>query len=257
MHTRTLPRHARTGQLALGWRKARPSRGEDPTELYPIWPIAGGAPDGGGDGDGDGGDEGDGDDGDQDGNGDGDGSDKDGGDGTDWKAEAEKWKANSRKHETRAKENASAAKELAKIKREGMPEQERAVAEAVAKALAEERSKNGAKLARQAFLAAAKGLIPNPGDVADDVNLQRYVNDDGEVDEEGLAELVKRLAPKQSDKDENDEDDDREGGRDTRRRRRGGGFDQGTRRGKNGGKGGVEAGAELYRKYLGAGADKS
>ncbi|HEY8985437.1 MAG TPA: hypothetical protein VIU15_38435 [Streptomyces sp.] len=179
-------------------------------------------------------------------------------DGTDWKAEAEKWKAQSRKHEQRAKDNASAAKERDRLRREGLPDQERKVEEAVAKALAEERAKGGVKLARQAFLAAAKGSIDNAAEVADDVNLGRYVKDDGDVDEDGLAELVKRLAPKKSGTDENDEDDDREGGRDTRRRRRGGGFDQGARR-RGGGKSGgsVESGRELYRTLLGGGAEKN
>ncbi|MEU7044940.1 hypothetical protein AB0A77_28330 [Streptomyces varsoviensis] len=37
----TLPRHARTGQLAVGWRRARPGETGD----QPIWPILGGAPD--------------------------------------------------------------------------------------------------------------------------------------------------------------------------------------------------------------------
>lgn len=250
MRTRTLPRHAQTGQLAVGWRKPRP--GEDPAELYPVWPILGGAEDG------DGGDSDDQGDGDQD-NGDG-GGDSDKGktsdDGKDWKAEAEKWQGLARKHETRAKENAAAAKERDRLRREGLPEQERKVDEAVAKALAEERSKHGAKLARQAFLAAAKGAIENAADVADDVNLARYVNDDGEVDEAGLAELVKRLAPKKSDTDENDEDDDRDG-RDTRRRR-GRGFDQGARRGSGKGSGGgVDAGRDLYRELLGKGTNKN
>lgn len=223
MRTHTLPRHARTGQLALGWRKARPHRGETVDELYPVWPILGGAPD-----DGDGGDD-DGDDGsDQDD--DGDSTDKGDDGGKDWKAEAEKWQGLARKHEGRAKENAGAAKELARLKREGMPEQERKIDEAVAKAVAEANAKNGSKLARQAFLAAAKGVIPNAGDVADDVNLSRYVDDDGEVDEDGLAELVKRLAPKSSGTDD-DQDDDGDDERDTRRGRRG--FDQGARGGRS------------------------
>lgn len=42
----TLPRHPRTGLLALMLRKARP--GEDPDQQYPVWPILGG--DGTGDG---------------------------------------------------------------------------------------------------------------------------------------------------------------------------------------------------------------
>ncbi len=237
MHLRTLPRHARTGQSALGWRKARP--GETPGELYPIWPVLGGAPDG--------------DDGGQDGDDSDTDEDDDGGqddDKTDYKAEAEKHKALSRKHEARAKENAAAAKELARIKREGMSDLDKKVDEAVAAARAEERVKAGVRVARSAFLAAASGRLENAKDVADDVNLKKYVNEDGEVDEDAIGDLVNRLAPKRSDKDEDDEQDER----DTRRRRRpaGGGY-QGTRRRTDGSKGGgtVADGAELYKQLLG------
>ncbi|MFB7212708.1 hypothetical protein [Streptomyces sp. NPDC056255] len=245
MRTRTLPRHARTGQLAVGWRKPRP--GEDPAELYPVWPVLGGAEDDGGDTDDD---QDDGDESDTDDDGDQD-DDK-----VDHKAEAEKWRALAKKHEGRAKLNSAAAKELARVKREGMSEADKRVDEAVAAAVAQERVKSGERVARSAFLAAAKGRLDNAKDVADDVNLRRYVDDEGEVDEDGIAELVDRLAPK-SGKDKNDEDDDREGGRDTRRRR-GRGFDQGTRRnsGKGSG-GGVAAGRELYASLLGKGADKN
>ncbi|MCX4971174.1 hypothetical protein OHA98_41965 [Streptomyces sp. NBC_00654] len=212
-----------------------------------------------------------GDEGDQDDDGDGDGSDTDDDDGdgdeggegddkADDKAEAAKWKALAKKHEARAKANAGSAKELARLKREGMSEADKKVDEAVAAAVAQERVKSGERVARSAFLAAAKGRLDNAKDVADDVNLRRYVDDDGEVDEDAIGELVDRLAPKKSGKDENDEDDDREGGRDTRRRR-GGGFDQGARRGgsKSGSSksGGVDAGRDLYRELLGKGSDKS
>ncbi|MFF9123167.1 hypothetical protein ACF09J_07695 [Streptomyces sp. NPDC014889] len=40
MQNSTLPRHARNGLVAVGWRKPRP--GED--GMQPIWPILGGAP---------------------------------------------------------------------------------------------------------------------------------------------------------------------------------------------------------------------
>src|SRR5687768_17498421 len=42
MHA-SLPVHPLTGLTASGWRKARP--GEVEGELYPIWPVLGGAPD--------------------------------------------------------------------------------------------------------------------------------------------------------------------------------------------------------------------
>jgi DNA-binding transcriptional MerR regulator len=254
MHARTLPNLPGI-ESAAGWSHPYPAG-----PFSPFWYADGGDGDGdGGDQDDDGDSDTDDGDGDQDGDGDG------GGD--EWQSVIKQWKAEglkpaqiaerlkaSRKWESRAKKNSDAADELARLKREGMSEQEAAVAAA----RAEERVKGGERIARSAFLAAAKGRIENPAEVVEDINLKKYIDDDGEVDDDAIAALVDKLAPKKSGKDdENDEDDDREGGRDTRRRRRGGGFDQGTRRGKSGGKGGVEAGAELYRKYLGAGANKS
>ncbi|MFB6875675.1 hypothetical protein [Streptomyces sp. NPDC056323] len=240
MRTRTLPRHARTGQLAVGWRKPRP--GEDPAGLYPVWPVLGGAESD---------DSGDTADGDQDDDADESDTDDKGDDDTvDHKADAEKWKAQARKHEARAKENAAAAKELARVKREGMSDIDKKVDEAVAAARAEERAKAGERVAKSAFLAAAKGRIDKAKDVLDDINLRRYVNDDGEVDDDAIADLVDRLAPKKSDKDDGQGDE-----RDTRRRTRSGGY-QGTRqRGSSGGNGGssLAEGAELYKSLLGGG----
>lgn len=246
MSAHILPRHPRTGQQAVGWRKARPGE----TGAQPIWPIFGGAEDDGDDED------------DQDDDGDGkpgtggSGKDDDAEDTTDWKAEAEKHKALSRKHEQRAKENAAAAKELARVKREGMSDVEKRVDEAVAAAVAEERVKAGVRVARSAFLAAASGRLANAKDVAEDVNLKKYVDEDGEVDEDGIAELVNRLAPKKSDTDD-DEDDDRE--RDTRRRTRGRGFDQGARNGSGRSKSrkGPADGASLYEELIGPRASKT
>ncbi|MFE0039433.1 hypothetical protein [Streptomyces sp. NPDC059015] len=143
-------------------------------------------------------------------------------DDTDWKAEAEKYKALSRKHETRAKENATAAKERDELKRQAMSDQERAVDEAAAKARAEERVRLAGKLARQGFLAAAAGRIPHAATVADDLNLSKYIAEDGEVDEKGLAELVDRLAPKAEKK----QDDD---GAEKPAKQSARGFDQGPR----------------------------
>ncbi|MER6598973.1 hypothetical protein [Streptomyces parvus] len=252
MSMRTLPRHARTGQLAVGWRKPRP--GEDAPQ--PIWPILGGADD-----DDDGGD-----DEDEDDDQDDDGKGKSGKDDTDtdtewseltaqWKKEGLKPKqiaerlAASRKWEARAKKNTGAAEELAKLKREGMSDQEAAVAAA----RAEERVRGGEKVARSTFLALAKGRIDDPADVVEEINLQKYVDDDGEVDDEAIGKLVDKLAPKKSGKDDDgDQDDDR---RDTRRRRRSsGGSYQGARNGSGRSKdkrSGASDGVSLYEELIG------
>ncbi|MFI9600333.1 hypothetical protein ACIHCX_10710 [Streptomyces sp. NPDC052043] len=246
MHARTLPRHARTGLLAVGWRKPRP--GEDPNELYPVWPIRGGAEDDDED-----------DDGDEDDDQDDDGDESDTDDGDEWSAVVKQWKADglkpqqiaerlkaSRKWESRAKKNGDAAAELARLKREGMSESEAAVAAA----RAEERVKGGERIARSAFLAAAKGRIPNPSEVVEDINLKKYVDDEGDVDDEAIAALVDKLAPKRSGKD--DEEDDDQDERDTRRRRRSSGY-QGARNGsgRSKSKRGAASGEELYEQYIG------
>lgn len=173
-------------------------------------------------------------------------------------SEVEKWKAQSRKHEQRAKDNADAARELAELKAANATDTEKAITEAVKKAVAEERSRGAAALARQVFLAGASGRIENPADVVEDVNLSKYIDSAGDVDEDGLAKLIDRLAPKKSDKDDGEGDGDGEqgGGGDTRRRTRGGGY-QGTRQRGGDGKGGsVAEGRELYKTLLGGG-DKS
>jgi hypothetical protein len=247
MHARTLPRHARSGLLAIGWRKPRP--GEDGPQ--PIWPILGGDGRGesGGSGDGSGNDDDSGGDGDQgndgDGPGTGDGGDGDqGDDSTDHKAAAEKWQALARKWEQRAKKNSGAAEELARLKREGMSETEAAVAAA----RAEERVRGGERIARSAFLAAAKGRISDPQAVVEEINLRKYVDDDGEVDDDAIAALVDKLAPQQSGTD--DEDDDE---RDTRRRRRPGSGYQGARNGsgRSKSKRGEVDGPQLFEDLLG------
>lgn len=243
MSTRTLPRHARTGLLAVGWRK--PRRGEDGPQ--PIWPILGGAED----------DDSGEDDDDQDD--DADDSDKDDDGDDEWADVLKQWKAEglkpkqiaerlaaSRKWETRAKKNSTAAEELARLKREGMSEQEAAVAAA----RAEERVKGGEKVARSTFLATAKGRIKDPAAVVEEINLKKFVDDDGDVDDEAIAKLVDKLAPEQSDKDDEDDDTDE---RDTRRRRRTGRGYQGARNGsgRSKSKSGAASGVELYEELVG------
>lgn len=172
-------------------------------------------------------------------------------------SEAEKWKAQSRKHEQRAKENADAARELAELKAANATDSEKLVAEAVKTAVAEERSKGAAKLARQVFLAGAAGRLDSAADVVEDVNLSKYIDANGDVDEDGLAKLIDRLAPKPGTGDSDGGDgDDQGGGSDTRRRARGSGY-QGTRQrgsgGSNGGGSSLAEGAELYKTLLGGG----
>ncbi|MEW2578351.1 hypothetical protein [Streptomyces syringium] len=162
-------------------------------------------------------------------------------------AEAEKWKALARKHEEKAKANVTAAKELAELKRQGMSDAERLADEAAAKARVEERTRLAGKLARQGFLAAAAGRIPHAADVADDLNLAKYVAEDGEIDEKGLTALVDRLAPPKPKPSASDTDDGTGQG-ETKRTTTGRGFDQGARTGGAKGKAAASlaAGRDLW-----------
>ncbi|MFI6465675.1 hypothetical protein [Streptomyces sp. NPDC050538] len=249
MRTRTLPKLPGIESDA-GW-----------SHPYPTGPFSPFFYKDGGDGGGSGDDDQDDDNDDQDDN----GSDTDD-DGADWSEIVKGWKADgltpgqikarleaSRKWEDRAKKNRGAADELAKLKREGMSDTEAAVAAA----RAEERVKGGERIARSAFLAAAKDRIANPQDVVEEINLKKFVDDDGEVDDDAIAELVEKLAPKRSDKDGEGDDDEGDDERDTRRGRRdnGGrrGFDQGARggRSKNKRQTSVAAGRDLWAEKHG------
>jgi hypothetical protein len=90
-----------------------------------------------------------------------------------------------------------AAKDGENARKASMTEAERAVAEAREQAAAEVRTQFGARLARTEYIAEAAKR--NPGyDVAavlDDINLARFIGDDGEPDSKAIAASVARLVP--------------------------------------------------------------
>lgn len=112
-----------------------------------------------------------------------------GGAGTDPVAEAEKWKALARKHEDRAKANANAAKELEELKAAQMSETEKAVAEAEKRGRTAATSEFGERLAAAEIKAALTGVVTDPAAIVEDLNLGRYVTDDGQVDTEAIGRL--------------------------------------------------------------------
>lgn len=230
MRARTLARH-RTVHAASGW-----SHPYEAGIFSPVWYADGG--DAGSSQDGDTGTE----DKPDTGGTSTDSGSSDDGDGTDWKAEAEKYRALQKKWEARAKDNATAAKERDELRKQSMTDQEKAVEEASAKARAEERVRLSGRLARQGFLAAAAGRIPHAASVADDLNLARFVGEDGEIDEDGLAELVDRLAPKSAKSDKDSE----EGAEKKAKQNGGRGFDQGPRGSGSHKESSLAAGRELY-----------
>lgn len=111
----------------------------------------------------------------------------------DWKAEAEKWQTQARKHEKRAKDNSTAAKELEKLKASMMSEQEKAVAEAEARGRQAAVGEVGQRLAAAEIKAALTGVVPDPAALVDDLNLAKYVGEDGQVDADAVAELRKKF----------------------------------------------------------------
>ncbi len=116
-------------------------------------------------------------------------------------AEVEKWKALARKHEQKAKDLAPAAQRLAELEQASQSETERAVAkarqEADQSARAEERGTWAQRLAAAQFvaLAARRNAKFDAQAVLDDLNLARYVGDDGEPDDKALDGVVDRLVP--------------------------------------------------------------
>lgn len=111
-------------------------------------------------------------------------------DATDWKAEARKW-------EERAKENRKAAAELERQRQASMTEAEKAVAEAESRGRQTAAQEFAQRLARSDFLTAAARRNPtyDAAAILDDLNLSRYVGEDGEPDTKAIAKAVERLIP--------------------------------------------------------------
>lgn len=106
------------------------------------------------------------------------------------------WKAKARMWEDRAKTNSAAAKKLADLEAASQTETERA--QAAAKA-AEDRAQAAVlRIASAEVRAALTGIVPDPAAVAEDLNLAKFLTDDGEVDAEKVAALrtkYQALAP--------------------------------------------------------------
>lgn len=192
MDTTTLPRHALTGVLAVGWRKAR--TGEDPAKRYPIWPVRGGAED---------------DDTEKDPEEDPDPEEDDpekdpaedpdpeedaalGPAGT--KAlEAEKARRKAEATKRRAAETKVAELEqqlAAGSKKDGEPDADQIRREATATATA----KANERIIRSEVRAAAAGKLSDPRDALRFIDLSKFeVDEDGQVDEDDVAEAVEQL----------------------------------------------------------------
>jgi hypothetical protein len=92
------------------------------------------------------------------------------------------------------KDREAVQRELDKIKRDGMTEQERAVAEAKAAGKAEAVAEAGKAVAAATFRELATGKLADPGKALDLVDLGKFVSDDGTVDRTALGKAVDSLA---------------------------------------------------------------
>ncbi|MFJ9748879.1 hypothetical protein [Streptomyces chartreusis] len=195
MHS-PLPAHPRTGARALGWRKARP--GEDDDQLYPIWPILGGAED---DQDGDGNDDADGSDDDgqdgDDGAQDDDGGDADGGgdddadpDGADELGDKGKRALASMKGKWRTERDRRRDLERQLAEKDGADDAE----QARRKAETEATTRANARILKAEIRAAAKGRLADPKDALTFLDLEQFeVGEDGEIDPEEVEEAISDL----------------------------------------------------------------
>ena len=111
----------------------------------------------------------------------------------DWQAEAEKWKTQSRKQEERAKANAAAAKELEQFRAAQMSETEKIAAEAEQRGRSAALAEMGQRLVRAEFAARSAGRIGD--DTLDDLNLAKFLDEDGQPDVKAIDKAVARLAP--------------------------------------------------------------
>lgn len=198
MNDTTLPRHARTGLLAVGWRKARP--GEDGPQ--PIWPILGGAPeDDAGEQDDDAGDGTEGSDETGDAGEEEEGDSGDGGEEADkplraagtraLESEKARRKAEAERRRTAEARITELEKQLSADKQADAgpdPEQIRREADAAATERANQR------ILRSEVRAAAAGKLADPRDALRFIDLAKFeVDDDGQVDEDEIADAISDL----------------------------------------------------------------
>jgi hypothetical protein len=99
------------------------------------------------------------------------------------KADAEKWKALSRKNEKDKKDAAKA----------GLSDAEKAIEDARASSAKETAQTYGRRLALAEFKAAAAGKV-DLGDLIDDLDMSKFVDEDGEVDVDAIKARVDKYA---------------------------------------------------------------
>lgn len=101
------------------------------------------------------------------------------------------WKAMARKHERDAKK---ATRELEQVRKANQTDQEKAIEAAKDEGRKSALTEAGQRLAGAEIKAALSGVVPDPKAIVEDLNLAKYVNDDGEVDEDAVKALREKYA---------------------------------------------------------------
>jgi hypothetical protein len=115
------------------------------------------------------------------------------GDSKDLTAELAKWKAMARKHEATAKANSDAAKKLADLEEAQKSDTEKAISEAEKRGKATASQEFGQELAKAKFEAIAAGRIPDVENVVEDLNLAKFLDENGRPDIEAITASVERF----------------------------------------------------------------
>jgi hypothetical protein len=84
--------------------------------------------------------------------------------------------------------------ELDKLRKAAMSDQEKAVAEAMEQGRKEATVSVASRLAAAEIKAALTGIVPDPAAVVEDLNLARYIDEDGEVDAKAVEALKEKYA---------------------------------------------------------------
>lgn len=101
------------------------------------------------------------------------------------------WKAMARKHEREAKKTAA---ELERVRKANQSEHEKALDEAKNEGRRSALTEAGQRLAAAEIRAALTGVVPDPKAIVEDLNLLKYVTEDGEVDEDAVKVLREKFA---------------------------------------------------------------
>lgn len=113
------------------------------------------------------------------------------------KEQSRRWEDRSKRNERRARENEQAAEKLREIQREQMSEHERAVDDARAAGRAEALEAMGKQLVAAQFRVAAAGRLDaeRVERLVGAVDLGRFMDNDGSVLNDDIAEFVEGIAP--------------------------------------------------------------